>query len=750
MAVSFHPIITRARGAVAPVYAVPGMLPLPRAPGYDHCRMKVTQTSSRTVRIQTDSGAFGVPYRIFWNGHDRDPESIVLQGDEVQAFFLFATVRDKISEDAGGVRISRTWSVMTPGTLRLSFEADFDASEGWPECLFPGAAAEVEPRAALYSMLGERTSLPSSLFLFTRDAGVLLYSSLPGETGDAASIGVRRVEGEDGPILRVETRIPPVVRPSVPVGPKPGQTRETEEGEIVSEGSLERRRGLTVVFAPRGAIVLRGMRSACRTLPKAGRPSIPSLLSEENWKSAVSSCLETHLYASGATVGLRETAGSRHISASACAAMALLIRRLFPADDDLLETSLRLADFCLRGQHPTGLFYETYGIEEKAWLGVPGRRARNIAGRMFGGKQASGPLIPMEGSARTADLLLRLSETLEEEGRPGRKYALAAERFVDFFFDAKGKLLMPGALHSPGERVPAEEGMAGFELYFPLRRLARIAKRDKYKKALESMKALFLQGGWDAARPPASRAGRDSDSKAALLCGRLAAAMLEDDRARLGGRGRERGRGKAAGSGGAGTVGGSSGGATGMGPEQFLSIIAPWIRINRPPRPESVDSLGGVADSFRRARLLFKSAETACVLMSLGRLSADKETTETASDLARLTLEFGGRAPVGSSYLRHVDWSMDGRPENAAADIVGPVDSRLLTREVESAIALKDTFFARAGKTPGAKGAAKSAGKTPNAGARRAPDAKRRPKTSVKSCARSGSSAPSRKPSRKP
>jgi hypothetical protein len=363
---------------------------------------------------------------------------------------------------------------------------------------------------------------------------------------------------------------------------------------------------------------------------------------------------------------------------------------------------------------------------------VPGRRARNIGGRLLGGKRASGPLIPLESSARTADLLLRLSETLQAEGRPGRKYALAAERFVDFFFDAGGRLLMPGALHSPGERIPAEEGMAGFELYFPLRRLARIAKRDKHKKALESMKALFAQGGWDAARPPASRGGRDPDSKAALLCGRLAAAMLADERAPLGGRGRERGRGKAAG----------SGGASGMGPELFLSMLAPWIRINRPPRPESVDSLGGVADSFRRARLLFNSAETACVLMGLGRLSADKETTETANDLARLALGFGGRAPVGSSYLRHVDWSMDGRPENAATDVIGPVDSRVLAREVESAIALKDEFFTRAGKARDAKGAGKSA----NAGARRTPGKKSRPT----SCARSGSSAPSRKPSRKP
>jgi hypothetical protein len=662
--------------------------------------MKITQTSSRTVRIETGSGGFSVPYRIFWNGHDRDPESIVLEGNKVQAFFLFATIRDEITEDANGILISRSWSVMTPGALRISLETDFDAADGGPACLFPGVAARIEPAADPYSILGERTSLPCSILLFSEEAGVLIYSSLPGEKGDAASIGVRRIYGEDGPLLRVETRIPPLEKPSVPVGPKQEHVEHPEEAEIVSESGFVKNRALSVVFAPRESITLSGMRSAYRRLcPGAKNTSTPVILKEETWKAALRSCMETHLYSAGGTAGLRERAGKPLLSVSAGAALALLLRRVYPSDPDCAETSLQLADFCLKAQHPTGLFYETYDYEQGRWLGVAGKRARRGGMRLFGGTSGHGPLVPVDSSARTADLLLELSETLEGEGRPGRKYALAAERFVDFFFDARGKLVMPGALHLPGERAAAEEGLAGFELFFPLLRMARRAKRDKYAKAMEAMAAIFAGVEWDVSQPPSSRGGRDPDSKAALLCGRLAAAM-------------------------------HGSGCAEVDPRPFLSLLASWIRINRPPRQEAVDSLGGLGDSFRRARLLFAGAETAFVLMSLGAISADKGAAETAADLARLSLEFTGRAPCGTAFFRHVRWNADGRPDGPDAETLGPVDSRVLTREVGFAIRLKEGFFTRAGKDR--RGTAKP-------GAVRA-----------RSSARSASSAPSRKPSAKP
>jgi hypothetical protein len=658
--------------------------------------MKITQTSSRAIRIDTGSGGFSVPYRIFWNGHDRDPESIVLDGNKVRAFFLFATVRDEITEDANGIRISRSWSVMAPGSLRLTIETDFDAADGTPACLFPGAAAGIEPP---YSMSGERTSLPCAVFLFSKAAGVLLYSSLPVDAGDAASIGISRVDGEDGPIVRAETRIPPLVKPAEAIGPKTEHVQSAEDAEIVTEGGLEQKRALSVVFASRESVIIAGMRSAFyRLCPGFKRTAVSALIKEEAWKTALRGCLETHLYAAGSVTGLRETAESPFLSISAGASLALVLRKVFPSNAGMAEISLRLADFCLKAQHPTGLFYETYDLRDGAWLGVPGKRSPRGGMRLFGGVSARGPLIPVDSSARTADLLLELSEILEQEKRPGRKYALAAERFVDFFFDENARLLMPGALHLPGERSPSEEGLAGFELFFPLSRMARLTKKDRYGKALEAMRALFAGADWDVSRPPSSRAGRDPDSRAALTCGRIAAAMHVYGRA-------------------------------GPDPRPYLSLLASWIRVNRPPRPETVDSMGGLADSHRRARLLFAGAETAYVLLRLGALVPDKATAELAGDLARLALGFSGRAPCGTAFLRHAHWSMDGKPDDNEADVLGPVDSRVLAREAEFAVRLKDEF-SRADR-----GRRKSA--VPPSGRSR-------------SSARSGSSAPSRRPSGKP
>ncbi len=632
------------------------------ASGYDLPGMKIVQTSARTVRIETGSGSFSVPYRIYWNGHDRDPESIVLDGNKVQAFFLFATVRDEITGDADGILISRSWSVTSPGSLRLSFEADFDASEGWPACLFPAAASQIEPRAAPFSVLGERTSLPASVFLFMKDAGVCVYSSLPAESGDAASIGIRRVEGEDGPLARVETRIPPFVNPAEPFGPRPEHVSAREETEIVTETGLEKTLAFSVVFAPRESIAVAGMGSALHRLkPRKGRAGPPPLLSEGAWRDALSSCLETHLYRSGGMTAARETASGPYLSVSASASLAFCLRRAFPSSGEMEETALRLADFCLMAQHPTGLYYETFDSRSGAWLGVPGKRIRRA---LFGSAAAKAPLVPLECAARTADLLLELSEDLERASKPGRKYALSAERFVDFFFDEKGKLAMPGALHVPGDLEPAEEGIGAFELFFPLARMARLTRRDRYGKALDAMAALFLDGGWDASRPPSSRTGRDPDSRAALSCGRIAAAM-------------------------------QALGLIPRDPLRYLSALAPWIRINRPPRPEAVDSSGGIADSFRRVRLLFRCAETAYTLKSLAACGADRGTAEAVEDLSRFVLEFSGRAPCGTGFLLHTAWSMDGKPEDRGGDVLGPVDARVLAREIEFAVRLREMSSAR-------------------------------------------------------
>ena len=198
--------------------------------------MTVTQPDSRTVRVRAEGTAFRIPYRFFWNGHDREPESIVLEEGrgayEVRAFFLFATIKDTIAADATGISISRTWSLMTPGAVRLSIDLEFDPPSDF-SCHFPAAGEIRGWPAEPVSFLGEKTSFPSAVSLFLGKRAVLVYarSSRLGE--EEASVGVRRRdrEGEE-PSLAVEVRVPGIEEPAARVGPKPAHVRRQAPGSL--------------------------------------------------------------------------------------------------------------------------------------------------------------------------------------------------------------------------------------------------------------------------------------------------------------------------------------------------------------------------------------------------------------------------------------------------------------------------------------------------------------------------------------
>jgi hypothetical protein len=681
--------------------------------------VKITQTDSRSVRIETPDGGFGISYRIYWNGFDREPESIVLEGSEVRAFFLFATVRDVISEDGMGIRIARNWQIMAPGLLRLSMEATFGA-EGRLGLLFPGAHLLSERPTRACALLGEKTTLPSSLFLFPEEGGVLLFSDFPGNEAHAVSIGIgvesadaRRQAPGQGHRLSVEVRLPPADGATDRAGVKRPPAEEQAEAGIASSGPLDMSRALNVVFGQRGDIMLKGIRSALdRLVPSVGPPA-DWVYEASIWSRAVLSCLDTHLFERGGVMGLREQPGSPYLSASAGAAFAFLLLRLLPADADRLETALRLADFCLKGQHPTGLFFESYSVEKGEWRGARGKEIQASASRRLrrGTRGPRPPHIPFAASARIAEMLFRISETLAEMGVPGEKYARSAERFVEFFLDAKGRLVRPGSLHVPGDPIPAETGLPGFSLFFPLFKLFERAGKDRYRKALIELARDFSSIPWDASLPPSSREGRDPDSEAALMCGRLAAEMTQA-------------------------------GFGAQDPEVFMSFLAQWINVNRPPRAIAVDPLGGLADSFYRKRFLCAGAEAAYVLASLSALSRRGDSRETARRLALLALGFDSRAPLGTAHFdpgrgeavgaggggAAVGAGGGGKtPGGRAAGELGPVDSRRLAREAYFAWELKERFPAFLD------------------GKRKAVKARRVTKTS----SRSGSSSPSRRPSAK-
>jgi hypothetical protein len=603
---------------------------------YNGSVVDIVQPDARSVLVRSVEMSFLLPYRFHWNGQERVPESVVLDGCEVSAFFLAATIKDVIRRDARGILVRRSWSVKTPGPVRLSIPIEFDDAESF-SFLFPAVLGDIRAPRQRHAFLQERMAYPCGLFLYRGENGVLVYAEepQPEPTPEPPSIALETVPLEDEPArLRVEISLPGREEPVSRTGPKPSHAVTRPESSLVSAGTLERSFLLRIVLEPRRQVHGRGFLSVAAPLPKTGRRA-PALRSLADLRQAVRECAATHLCHEGGVFGLRESPGSGRLSAEAGVQMARLLLALFPGDGNLEDAALRLADFALKGQHPTGLFYESYHLEAGAWHGVRGRRGQ--------------PMLSIARASGIAEALLCLAEEMEARGGDARRFAAAARRFVEFFFPGKGAFLQPGSLHMAGERVPEERGLERFAFFAPLWKVYLDGKRDKHKKALDAMAKDFSLLPRDASVLAASRPGRDPDSSTALLEARV---FLWMRRA----------------------------GYRMDGADALVSRLAPWVNVNRSGGIRTIDPVGGLADSFRRQRLLFAGNETAYLLLSLRPLLKEPWLADAAARMAGLCLRFSSQARLGTAWVQHTLWDAGGRPEERRG-VTGPVDSRRLASE---------------------------------------------------------------------
>jgi hypothetical protein len=648
--------------------------------------LQVTQLSSRTILIVSDNGvAVHVPYRLFWGGHERPAESIVLTAPsragrgtagkpsgvrgayEVRAYFLFGEIRDRIASDSSGICLERSWLVKTPGPLHLTIDVELDAEKN-VQCLFPGVHAAAGMPGVPLSFLGEKTSYPAGLLLSLGSKGVLLFSRSSQCAGEPASIGISPTEGDDEPVrLRVQMRFPGIEEPAGRVGPRPADVQAPEESAVDSPGSLERTQQLFLVFASSRDLALNGAASVLQRLrPRVGRkPRAAMTVDEALLADALDGALSTHLFQAGGVVGMREVPDSPWLSSEAGIGSAIALRRLFPADVRRGEIALRLADFVLKGQIPSGFFHESYSVETGRWKGVRGQSART--------------LLSLGQSARIAELLLILVDDLSREGRPFQKYFLAALRFVEFFLDEKGRLSMPGGLHLPATRSPVSPhpaALGGLELFFPMASVYARTGRDRYRKALDLLVKRFSGLSWNAFQPPSSREGRGPDSAGARLAARLYARMRA-----LGFKAVEQPASSRK----------ASAAHAGESARLFASLLVPWVRIHADEPAASLAPAGCIADSAERHRLVFAGFETALLLLRLGSLCPDAPVKSLLKSVARLCLDASSAAPLGTAWLQHTGWDGEGKAEGARGKR-GPVDARRLAREIVAALAIAEEF----------------------------------------------------------
>jgi len=590
--------------------------------------MRITQADFRTVRIVADGLSVLLRYSLYQNGDERLPESITCRGDQVIAYFLTSTIRDFIAAEEHGLSIQRSWIVLQEGRVSLSFCLEFPELTGaaW---LLPGVARGESVPLQAEPADGALTALPGAVYLLAGKTSVLVFADPPAGGALRDSVELARLVEEEEALVRVQLHRPPRVSARAAAGrrPKlgslPGSGPRSQPALQVS-GSLEHAARLNLVIAPARELFAQGVSTALARLaaasPEVAPPALSSAALQARTREEISDCRERLLVSEGGTCGLRLSPGEELLSTSAGAGMAALLLRLFPGEEATEELALRLADFALRAQLPSGLFYERYDLRRSSWLESDGRKTR-------------APAVLPGQSADTACALLVLTGLLRRRRLPHARYLHAAARAV-------------GALGAAAAASPASEEEA-LVLPEPLVELYLLTGKDAHKKILAGIKERFFA---EAREPAAADA-----LQPALLRARAAAALADA-------------------------------GFVLKGLEACLHSLLPWVHLN--PGETGPEPCGGLHEALGSNRLLFRGFELALLLARLAARQPPGALSLRA--LLPYLLGFTLRQPAGVSYLSITE---------PAGQALGPIDSRILVRELTARHRLLEEFpqyFAKA------------------------------------------------------
>ena len=548
--------------------------------------MTVKQTDFRTVKIEINGFYLFLRYSIRLNGEERLPESIVAREDSAVAYFLTATIRDSIRENSYGLAVERNWSIMPEGTVALSFCLDF------PDFRETGFSFPPAGRGGTDHISGRHTAYHCGLFLYNQAEKNTSHSGLVFIDPPAwGSIETLPIELEDKPFRRVMLHFPS----GVENGP---------DNVLHSAGNFEHSLRLNLVVAPAGQIHRAGVEAGLSRLapaaylvpastapapespvetpaagtspetsadpgtgpaPGAAFTGLKAALHE--LKGSVRVCLDHFLYQDGGICGLRTLPEGTRLSSLAGSGLAFLLSRLFPDEAELLETALRLADFSLRGQHPSGLFYEHFDLRSVTWRDLEDDEPKRES------------LVSIEEGAGLAGFLLLLAEQLRTRNLPADKYQHAGVRLVEAMFDSRERLTTFDPLYYPDSSGSLGEGPEILELLPALLILVKTTGKDRYRKAISSLAEHFYSRAPALSNPLSS-------SNAVLITAR-SAAILAENRIKV------------------------------KGIEVYLDLLLPWVYLNQVSG--QFDPSGGILESNSSGRLVFRGFEYVYTLLKLER-----------------------------------------------------------------------------------------------------------------------------------
>jgi hypothetical protein len=310
-------------------------------------------------------------------------------------------------------------------------------------------------------ILGERLSFPSSVFLFPDKKSIFFALDVPKNTEEQGSIGVMRTNLEGIPSVRIELAFPPREHLSGRLASIPGFIPGPDDPYYTSGGNLKRQMQLNVLIAGEKEIVplvtaffLKKREGADSLNYSLSRGSVLKLI-----KEGIDICLNDLVVEKDGAYGPLVSHKSDSISSFVCTGLSYLLQRIFENNFEMNEISLRLADFSLKSQHPSGAFLEYYRVQSKTWSNdeKPGSGQSHKNGEPLYASLAH--------SAGVADYLFSIAIIQQKKDISAEKYFIAGKRFIEQFFDPKKRGLVDlGAVFVLDTLEPKEKSKLCLEL----------------------------------------------------------------------------------------------------------------------------------------------------------------------------------------------------------------------------------------------------------------------------------------------
>ncbi|MBN1409724.1 MAG: hypothetical protein JW969_02695 [Spirochaetales bacterium] len=608
--------------------------------------MKVLQVDSKTIKIEKDGFSFRVSYSFVWNEIERKPESINLDGNTVNAFFLTSVIKDLIIEEEQGFTIKRTWKIIPTDKIALPFSLEIPM-DGDTSFLFPCIHNGERLSMNKIAFMGERLSYPSSVFMFTGKSGIFIYTDPPSSKDDQSSIAVWKIKQK---ILKVDINFPPIEILPEPINTIPEYKSGLSVNSYNSNGNMIKENKFSILLCPERNLLPQALTCVRDRFIKERTRSPQQIKADaiKNIKEGIQKCLAELIVEDKGVFGLLPYTKAPFISAMASIGISVLIQKVYNFDSIRHEISLKLADFILKGQHPNGIFYTNFSIAHKKWYGekIPEKsKSKDVQSDYY--------TISLPESGSVVNWLISFANLLEEKNIQNQKYFFAAKRFMESLFDSKKKLIEIGSKILPDSLKTIEKNLSCLELIFPLKEFYLATESEMYKKAITNLKSDFFP----ATLPPYFKLIQMDDtaypSFEAVLLLLKSAIALEEQGINI----REK--------------------------EPLVHRVLPWLYYNNTATGTGCTTTAGILDSFDKCRLRSQGYELAYYLLKIKSILDSRELIKLIDEVILDLLDFAAQTPIGAPFIYHTAWMPD----------IDPKRAKDCSREFHSLVFIKESNF---------------------------------------------------------